>query len=107
MTPSAGSEASRRLHREVWTLTRKDDFELARFDDGAVLHDDLGASVLLLSSVAGDALHTLMSCPSGMGVDELARRLLGDEERQADDADALTALLEGLQAQGLVERRVL
>lgn len=107
MIPSASSEASRRLHQEVWTLTRRDDFELARFDDGVVLHDDLGASILLLSTVAGDALHLLMSCPSGLGLEELARRLLGDEELLPDDTDALTALLVGLQAQGLVERQVL
>lgn len=107
MIPSASSEASRRLHQEVWTLTRRDDFELARFDDGVVLHDDLGASILLLSTVAGDTLHWLMSCPSGLGLEDLARRLLGDEELLPDDTDALTALLQGLQAQGLVERQVL
>lgn len=107
MTPSVGSEPSHRLHRDTWTLTRPADFELVRFDDGVVLHDDLGASILLLSAVAGDVVHTLVTCPSGLGVDDLACRLLGDETVQSDDTDALTALLEGLQAQGLVERRVL
>lgn len=107
MTPPAGSEAPLRLHPDVWSLTRQDDLELVQFDDGVVLHDDLGASILLLSTVAGDALRLLMSSPCGLGVEDLAHRLLGEEELLPDDTDALTALLEGLQAQGLVERRVL
>ncbi len=91
---------------QVWRLTRADDFELHRFDDGAVLHDDLGASVLLISSVAGEIVSSLMSEPAGVDVRSLACVLLG-EDLEPDDLTSVENLLQGLKDQGLVECRSL
>ncbi len=87
---------------EVWRLIRPGTLDACLFDDGLVVHDDLGASVLLLSPVAGEIVLQLRSYPTGRTLDELARDLLGDQVDSADLA-ALQQLLEGLRAQGLVE----
>lgn len=89
-----------------WLLSRPLDFDLCHFDDGAVLHDDLGASVIQFSPVAGEVLRLLMIHSSGVDVPFLARSLLGDELEEHDQA-AVEKLLQGLRSQGLVERRSL
>lgn len=106
MTASSGSLAPSLIPPQVWRLTRGDDFELHRFDDGAVLHDDLGASVLLISPVAGEIISFLMSKPAGVDARSLALVLLG-EDLESDDLSSVENLLQGLKGQGLVECRSL
>lgn len=91
---------------QVWRLTRCDDFELHHFDDGSVLHDDLGASVLLISPVAGEIVSFLMNKPAGVDARSLAVVLLG-EDLESDDLTSVENLLQGLKGQGLVECRPL
>lgn len=91
---------------DCWCLSRPLDFDLCHFDDGAVLHDDLGGSVIQFSPVAGELLRLLMIHSSGVDVPFLARSLLGDELEEHDPA-AVENLLQGLRSQGLVERRSL
>ncbi len=106
MTAFSGSLAPSLPLTQVWRLTRCDDFELHHFDDGAVLHDDLGASVLLISLVAGEIVSFLMSKPAGVDARSLAFVLLG-EDLESDDLTSVENLLQGLKGQGLVECRSL
>lgn len=102
MSPGDGRQAYETAP-EVWRLIRPEALDACLFDDGLVVHDDLGASVLLLSPVAGDLFLQLKRQPTGRTLDDLAWDVLGGGV-DGDDLAAVEQLLEGLRAQGLVER---
>jgi hypothetical protein len=85
-------------------LSRPDDFELSRHEDGCVLHDDLGAAILLLSPVAGEVMALLQADRDGACAQTLTRLLFGGDV-QSEDSASVETLLHALQSQGLVERR--
>ena len=88
----------------LWRIARPADIEVCRFDDGEVLYDDLGATVLLLSPVAGELARLLGSSPEWHTVDGLTRQLLGSEPTEQDLA-AVEQQLEGLRNQGVLEQQ--
>ena len=104
MSEAPGPASSPLPLPELWLLSRPDDIELSRHEDGCVVHDDLGASILLLSLVAGEVVALLQAHRTGASAQSLTRHLLGDDA-QSEDASSVETLLHALQSQGLVERR--
>lgn len=88
--------------RGVWRLIRPTDLDTCRFADGLVVHDDLGASVMLLSPVAGELFETLSRYPAGCELATLTTELLG-EGVEPNELRAVDRLLDGMRAQGLVQ----
>lgn len=88
----------------LWRIARPADIEICRFGDGEVLYDDLGATVLLLSPVAGELTRLLGFSPDWHTVQDLTRQLLGSEPTEQDLA-AVEQQLEGLRNQGVLEQK--
>lgn len=88
---------------ERWRLSHPDNVELIRHEDGCVVHDDLGATIVLLSPVAGEVVALLQAHRTGASAQTVTSHLLGDDV-QSGDSSSVEALFHALQMQGLVER---
>lgn len=85
-----------------WHCPRFSDLELRSWNDGAVVYDDRGAFLHLLTPIAGEILALLLK-PGVHDAFELARALI--QEDPADDELALIrALLDSLSSMDLIER---